>query len=108
FTYDFADGDTLFGTYTGTVALGPAPGIFNAIENLLVTGGTGEFLGATGAITTTGTLQFIAGSGVYSGTLSGRLNAPAIPEPASWALLIAGFGLAGASLRRRRNLATAG
>ena len=25
-----------------------------------------------------------------------------VPEPASWALMIAGFGLAGAALRRRR------
>jgi hypothetical protein len=30
-----------------------------------------------------------------------------IPEPASWALLIAGFGLTGAAMRRRRALATA-
>ena len=30
-----------------------------------------------------------------------------VPEPASWALMIAGFGLAGASLRRRRPVATA-
>jgi hypothetical protein len=26
----------------------------------------------------------------------------AVPEPSSWALMIAGFGLAGAGLRRRR------
>ena len=29
-------------------------------------------------------------------------DAPAVPEPASWAMLIAGFGLTGAALRRRR------
>jgi len=29
----------------------------------------------------------------------------AVPEPAAWALMIAGFGLAGATLRRRRALA---
>ena len=28
--------------------------------------------------------------------------ANAVPEPASWALMIAGFGLAGAATRRRR------
>ncbi len=31
----------------------------------------------------------------------------AVPEPASWALLIAGFGLVGGALRRRRALAAA-
>jgi len=29
--------------------------------------------------------------------------AGAAPEPASWAMMIVGFGLAGASIRRRRN-----
>ena len=31
----------------------------------------------------------------------------AVPEPATWALMISGFGLAGAALRRRRAVATA-
>lgn len=30
---------------------------------------------------------------------------PGVPEPASWALLIAGFGLTGAAMRRRRAVA---
>ena len=30
------------------------------------------------------------------------LREAAVPEPASWALMIAGFGLTGAALRRRR------
>jgi PEP-CTERM motif len=34
-----------------------------------------------------------------------NLEAPSVPEPASWAMLIAGFGLVGATLRRRRALA---
>jgi choice-of-anchor A domain-containing protein len=37
---------------------------------------------------------------IHLGTYAGR-NIVAIPEPASWALMIAGFGLAGAALRRR-------
>jgi len=39
---------------------------------------------------------------------SGYLQANGgVPEPASWALMISGFGLAGAALRRRRTLAAA-
>lgn len=34
----------------------------------------------------------------------GPARAPAIPEPGTWALLILGFGLAGAALRDRRTL----
>lgn len=34
-----------------------------------------------------------------------NLNAAAVPEPATWALMITGFGLAGAMLRRRRAIA---
>ena len=35
------------------------------------------------------------------------LGATAVPEPAAWALMIGGFGLAGATLRRRRALLAA-
>lgn len=40
---------------------------------------------------------------------SGRVgvaSGPPVPEPATWALMIAGFGMAGAMLRRRQGLAT--
>jgi hypothetical protein len=33
------------------------------------------------------------------------LSIGTIPEPSSWAMLIAGFGLVGATLRRRRVIA---
>ena len=33
------------------------------------------------------------------------VNGGAVPEPAAWALMIGGFGLAGATLRRRRQVA---
>jgi hypothetical protein len=34
--------------------------------------------------------------------LPGQVVNPGVPEPASWAMLIAGFGLTGAAMRRRR------
>jgi hypothetical protein len=36
------------------------------------------------------------------GEIRGNLTLSAVPEPASWAMMIGGFGLVGASLRRRR------
>jgi hypothetical protein len=42
------------------------------------------------------------GPGPVTLTISDTRIAGAVPEPASWALLIAGFGLTGAALRRRR------
>jgi hypothetical protein len=43
------------------------------------------------------------GNGSFAGTISFELSA--VPEPASWALMIMGFGGAGAALRRRRHTA---
>ena len=41
----------------------------------------------------------------FEGLVNGGTGA--VPEPASWAMLIAGFGLAGAVMRRRRAVAAA-
>ncbi len=50
-------------------------------------------------------LVLTAGSNQSSiGKLTATVAAAAVPEPASWALLIAGFGGVGAMLRRRRGL----
>jgi hypothetical protein len=103
FTYAFATGDSLFGTYTGTATF--ANGVVTGVENLIVTGGTGKFLNATGTILATGTLRFgmVNGAtvGIFDGTVNGMLNAPGVPEPASWAMMIAGFAAIGLSSRRR-------
>jgi len=44
---------------------------------------------------------------LFDNALAFTGSASAAPEPAAWALMIAGFGLAGAALRRRAKLATA-
>ena len=49
-----------------------------------------------------------ASSGVKLGTYDGSelgLATDAVPEPATWAMLIAGFGLVGVAMRRKRPLA---
>ncbi|MFS0737298.1 PEPxxWA-CTERM sorting domain-containing protein [Sphingomonas sp. 1P06PA] len=42
----------------------------------------------------------------YAGNFRFDVTTAAVPEPASWALMIGGFGVAGASLRRRRAATT--
>lgn len=42
------------------------------------------------------------GSNYYFNTSTVSMQVAAVPEPASWAMLIAGFGLVGAAARRRR------
>lgn len=52
---------------------------------------------------------WIIGNGLRGGVQSGWLLVPRgtmVPEPQSWALLIAGFGLTGAAMRRRRAAVT--
>ena len=66
------------------------PGNFNVIFTLENTMPPGE-----------GSLTFLEGG---RGTLSGTGG---VPEPASWALMIMGFGGLGAAMRRRRSLALA-
>jgi hypothetical protein len=44
-------------------------------------------------------------SGFPGGEIRGNLSA--VPEPASWALLLSGFGLVGTALRRRRTVIAA-
>jgi hypothetical protein len=43
----------------------------------------------------------VAGGTTYGGNRLGAFQMPAVPEPASWAMMIGGFGLAGAAMRRR-------
>jgi hypothetical protein len=100
FSFDFGGGDVLLGTYSGTVTAAGA-GVFNINQTHLVTGGLGRFLAATGSFASAGTLTFPGGRPTVAQTFSGILNAPGIPEPASWAMMIGGFALAGAAARRR-------
>lgn len=103
FNFDFASGGTLFGTYAGLLSNAGSPGLVLNSQDFIVTGGTGRFLGASGNFRGDGQITFL--NGPPAATLSfteGNIFAPGVPEPATWAMLITGFGLAGLIMRRRR------
>ena len=81
-TITFADGSKLFGHQFVDFSNPLLP------ETLTFTGGTGEFAGATGSFSGKSVLLPPDGFTVSG---SGTINAPAIPEPASFALIFGGL-----------------
>lgn len=90
-----AGGDLLQGSFDGTVTPTGTP-ISNLFFTYLITGGTGQFLGATGSFYGIGTADLSKGP---PATIS--LNFRAVPEPATWAMMLLGFGGIGLTVRRR-------
>ncbi len=84
---------------------------FNGTNFNVLSTGQVESRFLIGAATTAGPQQLIVngtsgGNGSFAGTLAFTPMA-AVPEPAAWALMISGFGAAGAMLRRRQKVAIA-
>ncbi len=106
FTYSFASGDTLSGTYTGLLSNAGTPGLIDNVQHFLITGGTGLFASATGSFLGTGQIVFGAGPPAATLTISrGIIDIGPVPEPAAWAMLITGFAVVGVAQRRRRAVA---
>ncbi|SIN59492.1 PEP-CTERM protein-sorting domain-containing protein [Parasphingorhabdus marina DSM 22363] len=103
--------------------IGPPPGIVNSFAFVNITGEPSPFstwdgisnlaafdtnltLGnffAPSVQTNGGELVFTSPPIPGDARFSASIVAAAVPEPATWAMMIAGFGMAGASLRRRKN-----
>jgi hypothetical protein len=89
FSVVFKDGDTLTGNvFEDVSAVLANNGMGPFTQTLTFTGGTGQFLGATGQLSGSGNT---AGTAPVTGR--GAINAPAIPEPSTILLSAAGFAI---------------
>jgi hypothetical protein len=107
----YADGTSVVGPggcSVGTCGLTVANNVVQLLNASPSTGGLlGEFspgLNVVGINSFTGSNVQPLSGGI---TTSVFAVAAAVPEPGAWALMLGGFGLAGASLRRRRRLMAA-
>lgn len=101
FTIDFGV-DSFSGTFDGGSTFSTTPGISDTAWTFTILSGTGRFLDASGTFQGAGLADArTRPTHVVIGFI-GDINAPAVPEPASWALMLLGFGGMGIVLRRRR------
>lgn len=102
FTIDFG-ADAFNGTFDGGSTPTTTPGISDTDWLYTILGGTGRFAGASGTFDASGIADATTRPTHVSIDFNGDINAPAVPEPTSWALMILGFGAIGLVTRRRRN-----
>lgn len=102
FSFDFAAGDRLFGTYAGVIQPTATPGLMSNTIVYTVTGGSGRFADATGQINGVGTLDLRVQRPINAFQLDGTLQVSPVPEPAAAAMWLAGLGTLGWVARRRR------
>jgi hypothetical protein len=75
FTLTAANGDKVFGTYSGQAVPTNDPSVVHYEDPGVITGGTGRFAGASGVMTTSGLANLATGD--YTGTITGSVSSPA-------------------------------
>jgi len=78
----------------------------NGVTYSVPTTSSGQSLSLSGVPITAGLLNTIEviGTVASSGTYAGTMTFTAVPEAATWAMMLFGFGLMGVALRRRQNV----
>nr|WP_314444626.1 PEPxxWA-CTERM sorting domain-containing protein [uncultured Sphingomonas sp.] len=89
--------DQFSGLFAGTSAATPTPGLFDLLFTYDILAGTGRFADATGQFGQIGSVDVRGGPPSRL-----TLNYSAVPEPASWALMLLGFAAVGGALRLNR------
>lgn len=97
FVVDFGF-DKFFGTLSGVATADAILGVGDLDWNYTITGGTGRFLGATGGFVGTGTGDTRVRPSIVS------LSFSAVPEPATWAMMLLGCAGIGFALRKRKTV----
>jgi hypothetical protein len=104
FTMDFGNG-AFSGSFDGGSTPTDTPGISATEWLFTILSGTGRFAGASGTFEGAGLADARTRPTHVAIAFIGDVNAPAVPEPASWGLMILGFGAIGLVVRRRRSAA---
>ena len=118
--YDWNSGDVLdFETHPGTITVAPGvtalgfdfgnPSSFAGSGSVTINGVDYALIGQPnfifwGIIDTTplATISWNGGLGIMDNVTTGIGGAPNVPEPATWAMMLVGFGAIGYSMRRKQ------
>ena len=101
FSLSFLEGGGFEGTFDGLAAPTATPPLSTLNFVYTILSGTGRFAGASGTFTGIGTADPRVRPSQIELDFNGAVNAPAVPEPATWAMLILGFGMVGWTMRYR-------
>jgi len=100
FSFDFASG-SVWGTTFSVLTESGTPDVFNLDGLFVVTGGSGDYAGATGELTKRGLLDrrhFPPDATAVIGFVG---SVVVVPEPETYALMLAGLAVIGFIARRR-------